>query len=170
MEKLKDEFIKYFGEEKWNQEDVLTKLNEIITYLKPNWFPFEIPVILFADFKMDEAARYEPKEDIILLNESHQDDLLELLDSVCHELEHKYQILYAYAYDTPKALRWRNGLENYHTDENPVENVLQELELDAYAFSQVLIYTEFEITVKEENEYFQALIDDYKYSGKLQEE
>lgn len=61
-------------------------------------------------------------------------------------------------------------LENYISDDNPNMNVLQEIEIDAEAFTQVVLDTEFGITYRNPNPLLQELIDKYIRSGKILEE
>ncbi len=72
--------------------------------------------------------------------------------------------------DTPKAKRWRAELENYISDANPNMNVLQEIEIDAEAFTEVILDNEFGITYRNPNPTLQELIDEYIRSKKILEE
>ena len=45
MDELKEKFIKYFGEEKWNQEETLAKLQKVVFDVCDNWLGIKpIPV------------------------------------------------------------------------------------------------------------------------------
>ena len=164
---LKEEFIKYFGEDKWNQEEVLGKLQHIVFDVCENWLGVEPIPILFGEHIGSDEARLDLEEQVIWLNPKNQSKWIELLDSTLHELEHLYQILYVSSYDTPKAKRWKKELENYIGSEDAVGNVLQEIEIDAMAFAQVVLATDYGIYHHHENPIIQELIDRYIKSRKL---
>ena len=58
--KLKSEFIKYFGEEKWNQENTLSKLWPIQLAICKDLGIEPIPVVVE---EIEEDSRYYIKED-----------------------------------------------------------------------------------------------------------
>ena len=165
--KLKEEFIKYFGEEKWNQEETLAKLQQVVFDVCKDWLGIEpIPVLFNEDIGTDEA-RLDTKEQIIWLNPKNQNKWIELLNGVLHELEHMYQIIYANTMDTPKAKRWKKELDNYIGGEDPLRNLLQEIELDAMAFAQIVMATNYGIYYEHEDYIIQELINRYIKSGKM---
>lgn len=166
-EELKTEFIRYFGEDKWNQEEVLGELQQVVFDVCKNWLGVEPIPILFGEHIGSDEARLDLEEQVIWLNPKNQSNWLELLDSTLHELEHLYQILYVSSYDTPKAKRWKTELENYITGDDPVGNILQEIEIDAMAFAQVVLATDYGINHQNENPIIQELIDRYNKSGKM---
>ena len=59
-------------------------------------------------------------------------------------------------------MRWKKELEKY----NP-SDVTQEIEIDAYAFAQVIGNCEFGINYKCEDPLLQKLVEDYIQSGKI---
>ena len=77
-------------------------------------------------------------------------------------LEHHWQRLYIANNNTPKALRWKKEFESYDK-----YNQIQEIEIDACAFSQVILSCEFGLRYKHPNQYIQLLIDDYINSRKI---
>lgn len=93
--------------------------------------------------------------------------MVDLMDSVIHELEHYYQLHYVANYNTPKALRWKKELDNYITSENVIGNLIQEIEIDAMAFSQIVLETDYGIIYRHENPLIQELIDNYIHSRKI---
>ena len=164
---LKEEFIKYFGEEKWNQEETLAKLQHIVFDVCEHWLGIEPIPILFAENIGTDAARLDLEELVIWLNTKNQNKWIELLDSTIHELAHLYQIAYVSNNDTPKAKRWKKELENYIGSEDVVGNILQEIEIDAYAFAQVVLATDYNIYYQHEDPIIQELIDRYIKSRKI---
>lgn len=165
--KIKEEFIKYFGEDKWIQEEVLAKLQDVVFDVCENWLAIKPIPVLFGEHIGTDEARLDVKEQVIWLNPKNQDNWIELLDSLLHELEHLYQILYATSTDTPKAKRWKKELDNYIGGEDPIGNMLQEIELDARAFAQIVLATDYGIHYEHQDPIIQALVDKYIKSGKM---
>ena len=164
---LKEEFIKYFGEEKWNQEEMLGKLQQVVFEVCERWlFINPIPILFSDDIGTDEA-RYDLKEQVIWLNTKNQNNFISLLDSVLHELEHLYQHYYISNCDTPKARRWKKEFENYIADEDPFGNLTQEIEIDAMAFSQLVLQLDYGIHYEHHDPIIQELINRYLQSNKM---
>lgn len=167
--KLKNEFIKWFGEEKWEEEDTLAFVQQLLLMVCDEYLGIEPIPIIFEEVPGNISV-LDVKERCIKLNPKYKDDKVMLVAASVHELEHWYQILYVSNYDTPKAKRWRLELENYISDKNPDMNILQEIEIDAEAFTQVVLDTEFGITYRNPNPLLQELIDKYIRIGKILEE
>ena len=165
--KLKEEFIKYFGEEKWNQEEVLAELQKVVFDVCDRWLGIKpIPVLFAEDIGTDEA-RLDLKEEVIWLNSKNQNNKIELLAAVLHELEHLYQAYYVSSMDTPKAKRWKEEMNNYVGGEDPLRNLIQEIELDANAFSQIVLANDYGIHYEHQEPIIQELINRYIKSGKM---
>ena len=165
--KLKEEFIKYFGEEKWNQEEILGKLQKVVFDVCNKWLFIEpIPILFSEDIGRDEA-RYDLKEQVIWLNVKNQYNFISLLDSVLHELEHLYQHYYVSSCDTPKARRWKKEFENYIAAEDHFGNLTQEIEIDAMAFSQLVLELDYGIKYEHHDPIIQELINRYLISEKM---
>ena len=161
MNKLKEEFIESFGEDKWNELEILQPLQEAVDLVCREYLGIEpIPVVFEA--LPEDVARYDFKLEAIILNKKYKDDYIELLDGCLHELEHHWQRLYIANNNTPKALRWKKEFENYDK-----YHQIQEIEIDACAFSQVILSCEFGLSYKHPNQYIQLLIDDYINSRKI---
>lgn len=158
---LKNEFIKYFGEEAWNEEEIISIYQEAVFVVCSDYLGIE-PIPVVFDKLDGEVARYDSKLQAIILNRKYKNNYIELLDSTLHELEHHWQRLYISNYNTPKALRWKKELENY----DPTD-VTQEIEIDACAFAQVIGNCEFGINYKCEDPLLQKLVEDYIQSGKI---
>lgn len=167
---LRKQFIENFGEEKLKELDVLSQLEKKILSISNKWFGIDMPVLIFTNDIDNECARYNVKQDLILLNSKYINDEEELLDSILHELEHKYQLCYVASCNTPKAKRWKNELENYKDSKNPADNLCQEIEIDAIATAQLIMKCEFGIQRKLEDEKLQNIIDYYIESRKILEE
>ena len=165
--KLKEEFIKYFGEELWNQEEILGELQHIVFDVCKRWLGVKPIPVLFGEHIGTDEARLDVKEQVIWLNPKNQNDKVELLASLLHELEHLYQAYYVSSMDTPKAKRWKKELDNYIGGEDPIGNLLQEIELDANAFAQIVLASDYGIHYEHQAPIIQELINRYIKSGKM---
>lgn len=167
MKNLKEEFIKYFGEEKWEEEEILEILQDVAFNVCTNWLGLDIIPILFKETNYPEVAGYDITNQVIWLDKKNRGNMVDLMDSVIHELEHYYQLHYVANYNTPKALRWKKELDNYITSENVIGNITQEIEIDAMAFSQIVLETDYGIIYRHKNPLIQELIDTYIHSRKI---
>lgn len=167
MKNLKEEFIKYFGEEKWEEEEILEIIQDVAFNVCTNWLGLDIIPILFKEANYPEVAGYDITNQVIWLDKKNMGNMVDLMDSVIHELEHYYQLHYVVNYNTPMALRWKNELDNYITSENVIGNLTQEIEIDAMVFSQIVLETDYGIIYRHENHLIQELIDNYIHSRKI---
>lgn len=167
MKKLKQEFIKYFGEEKWEEEEILETLQDVAVNVCTNWLGLDIIPILFKEANYPEVAGFDITNQVIWLDKNKKGNMVDLMDSVIHELEHYYQLHYVANYNTPKALRWKNELDNYIASENVIGNLTQEIEIDAMAFSQIVLETDYGIIYRHKDPLIQELIDNYIHSRKI---
>ena len=161
MNKLKQEFIKSFGEEKWNEQERLIPLQQAVDLVCKEYLGIESVPVVFEKLEGD-VSRYDFKLQAIILNNKYIDDYVELLDSCFHELEHHWQRIYIANNDTPKARRWKEEFKHYNR-----LDVTQEIEIDAYAFAQVILSCEFGIIKKHPDLEIQYLIEDYIRSRKI---
>ena len=164
--KLKEEFIKYFGIEMWEEEEILGQISRFAFDVCNEYLGIEMLPILFEDLD-GEASRLDVENECILLNRKYKNDLTELLHSTLHELEHSFQLKYAYAFNTPKALRWRREIESGLKVDDPINYVLQEIEIDANAFAAVVLECELGIHYEIPNKDIQKIIEVYISSGKI---
>ena len=70
--KLKEEFIKYFGEEKWNEEEILSVIQPFANYVCESYIGLSPVPVLFDDL-IGEASRYSYKDECIYLNRKYKD-------------------------------------------------------------------------------------------------
>ncbi len=157
---LDKEIIKYFGEEKLKEIKVAEELQMFVNKIFKEYLMDIEPIPVVFDHTIKCTALYHIELDAIILHPKYIDNKNRLLVSVLHEAEHAFQLYYANNFNTPKALRWRKELENYTT--NPKHYYDQEIELDAIAFSQVVMLEEFNIKVENPNKKLQNKIDKYK--------
>lgn len=165
-DELKEEFIKWFGKEKWEEEEILEIMQSIVFDVSREYFHIEPIPVVFEEVQGNISV-FNIKEKCIMLNPKYKDDKVTLAAATVHELTHYFQLLYVLNYDTPKAKRWKEELSNYINDKNPIGNVLQEIEIDAEAMSEVILETEYGIKYKNSDPLLQDLIDEYIRSRKI---
>lgn len=161
MNKIKEDFINAFGEQAWIEQEKLKPLQDAVDLVAKEYLGIE-PIPVVFESLPEDISRYDFKLQAIILNRKYINDYVELLDSCLHELEHHWQRFYIGSNDTPKANRWKNELEHYDK-----YNITQEIEIDAYAFAQVILSCEFGIIHKHPDKYMQYLIDDYIISRRI---
>ena len=160
-DQLKEKFVKYFGEELCDEQDMLKEYQDIIDLVSKDYLGIEPIPVVFESLDED-ISRYDFKLQAIILNRKYKNDHVELIDSCLHELEHHWQRIYIANNDTPKAKRWKNELQHYDK-----YNITQEIEIDACAFAQVIMRCELGIIHKHPDKYIQYLIDDYINTRKI---
>lgn len=168
MNKIDKEFIKCFGIEKFIELEISNKLQNVATYVCNSWFGIESIPVIITDLQ-NEDGRYHVNDNYIEISNKDLYNYENLLFTLLHELEHYYQNVYSSSRNTLKAIRWRNELKNYKGI-NDVSYYINELEIDAYAFAEIFLETEFNIHRKHINDDIQYLIDNYIKSGKILEE
>lgn len=113
-EELKEEFIKWFGKEKWEEEEILSFIQEIVFNVCDNYLGLVPIPVVFEEVK-GTIAVFHNELMCIMINPKYKYDKFIMFAAVVHELEHYYQLLYASNMNTPKALSWKYELENYIT-------------------------------------------------------
>lgn len=166
---LKEEFIKYFGEELWEEEEILVFLQNVLFEVCNDYLGVIHPVpVLFEDLEGNDSI-LDLENECIFLNRKNKGNKTLLMACVIHEATHLFQIAYAATENTLKARRWREELKHYIDDSNPVGNVLQEIEIDAEATAQIVLSCEYGLTYKHPDDTIQALIEEYILSRKILE-
>ena len=133
QKELKENFIKYLGEVKWMEEEMLDVLHKeemkMCEYLNIEMIPILVENI-------NEDSRYYIEENYIAISSRLILDKTEALKCLIHELRHCYQL---------KCVRnnvenelvdlWSYELKVAHNDINSLVYV----ELDAYAFTKYIM-------------------------------
>lgn len=166
MNNIKEEFIKYFGEEKWAESEILEAISDIADNICIEYLGLQPIPVIFEEIPGNISV-LDIKEKYVKLNPKYKNDFVTLVSALAHELEHYYQLVYVSTNDTPKAKRWKRELNNYITDQNPNENELQEIEIDAEAFAYVYMITELGIKYQNPNPKLDILIQEYISSKKI---
>ena len=167
-EKLKEGFIKWFGEEKWEELEILEFLQQISDSICDEYLNVEPIPVVFEETK-GCIAILDIKLECIRLNPKYKEDEVQLVFALLHELEHYYQLCYVSMNNTPKAQCWKKELLNYITSDKPNQNPFQEIELDAESFAEVVLECEYGITYRNPEPTVQLAIEEYIKSGKLLE-
>ena len=89
-QELKEQFIKYFGQQKWDEEELLGMLR-IAEFELANYLEVEpIPVVIED---MVEDSRYYVKENYIAISSKLITNEVEALKCLCHEYKHYHQLM-----------------------------------------------------------------------------
>ena len=141
-EKLKEEFIKYFGVDKWNQENELEKLTEFHLKLCKDYNLDSIPLIVE---NISEDSRYDIQNDCIIISENVVSNYKEALKCVIHETRHMYQRMVVELEITSHPLYqvWYDNFKEAHSADpnniNQIEDYFkQPIEIDAFAFTKYI--------------------------------
>lgn len=138
---LKDNFIKYFGIDKWNQEEMLGYLYKEDLKLC-NYLGIElIPVVVGS---IEEDSRYYIEENYIVISDKLILDKTEALKCLIHELRHCYQFnCLRDNFDNYLVNIWKEEFSNAHK----LEYSSMALELDAFAFTKYIMKNWYNIIV-----------------------
>ena len=143
-DELKEQFIKYFGEEKWNQEEALTKLWPLELYICNDLGIDPIPVIVED---IIEDARYYDKENYIAISSNLIMDEIEAIKCLLHELRHAYQIVCVTRNDSiePLVNIWKEDLSKPINLLSYDEQLCLSVEIDAYAYQKYMLKLLYDI-------------------------
>lgn len=154
------EFIKYFGKEKLYELKVSNELQIELNKICKTYLCDIEPIPIVFDNTIKSTAIYHFELNAIILHPKNINNRNRLLTSMLHELEHYCQWIYVNNFKTNKAKKWAKEIQNYNTTKEHYYN--QEIEIDAIAFSQIIMQTEYNITVELPNKKIQNKINKYK--------
>lgn len=143
---LKKEFIKYFGKKKWEEEEILSLLNEIGYALAKYLEVSPIPVVTE---KMEEDSRFYTKELYIAISDVLISDFTESLKCLIHEYRHYKQLMCVTQKITtePNYESWKEDLRIINQIRDPADTMCLSVEIDAYAFTKYLMDKWFNIEI-----------------------
>lgn len=154
---LKEEFVKYFGEEKWKEEELLTELwpFQFALFLTLGVEP--IPVIVQ---EMDEDARYYVEENYIGISTKLIDNEVEVIKCLIHEIRHYYQHICVDYNDTnePQLESWKKDVAVDYNNLDPSEALCLSIEVDAFAFTKHIMKKWFDIDVIYPNVMYETVL------------
>ena len=165
-EELNDNIKKYFGEEYLIQEETLSKLYPFQFYVINVLGTLQLPIIYD---RIEQDSILDTKEECIIINQKYYDNLLESAKCIAHEQRHYYQLsLITECSNDPLSIRLKEEFQNPSiiTDFNDDNQILnyqyQENEIDAFAFTQVIISCYYHINTTHPDNQYQNIIDLYK--------
>lgn len=146
--KLKEEFIKYFGEEKWFEEEALNDLFPFIEYVCNDLKIAPIP-ITFDENILDDSRLVLEDEELgphILLSTRITRDFITAAKGIAHELKHLHQyIVMAQCPEHPLREKWLDNLAfpvvvtDYDDIDQISEYASQPIEVDAFAYQFYIV-------------------------------
>jgi hypothetical protein len=160
-EDLKKEFIKYFGEEKWNHEEALAKLWPVQLALADYLEIEPIPLIIE---NIEEDSRYYPQESYIVISSKLISDEVEALKCLIHEMKHYQQFMCVIHNITTEPLmrEWKEDFEiNYASVTSYEEMLCLPVELDAFAFTKYIMKDWYDINVIHPEPLYEEVICKY---------
>lgn len=157
---LKVEFINYFGEEKWNQEDMLSKLCTIELAICKDLGIDPVPVVVEA---MEEDSRYYIKENYIAISSKLIMDEIESIKCLLHELKHAQQFNCITDEESTHPFKeiWIAEIIYEAGGISQEEQLGLMIEIDAYAYQKYMMKKLFNIDWHYPNEEYDNVIDSY---------
>lgn len=162
---FKSEFIKYFGEEKWNEEEALGKLFEYEMFLANYLNVDPIPVVVED---MMEDSRLYIKEEYIALSKECIKNHIEALKAVSHEYRHYYQLqCIRNGINNKLVNNWKEDFLNpvQVNDPNDVAAMtlygFMTIEIDAFAFQKFALKKFLNIDTHHASLEYDVILDSY---------
>ena len=165
-DKLKENFIKYFGEEKWDEETMLGNLFEFEQFICDYLDMELIPIIVE---EMVDDSRFYVKEGYIAISKNCIKDKLEAAKCLAHELRHVYQMICVASNDPEEPLRfeWEKDFKNPIVVNDPnnqdeYTNYLgMTIELDAFAFQKFMVKEYYGVVASHASLEYDMILDLY---------
>ena len=162
---LKKEFIKYFGQEKWDEEEALGKLVEY-QMLLANYLGVD-PIPILVEEMMEDSRLYI-KEEYIAISKECVKNHIEALKAVSHEYRHYYQLqCIRKGIDTKLVNNWKEDFLNpvQVTDPNDVLSMtlygLMTTEIDAFAFQKFALKKFLGIETNHPSDEYNIILEQY---------
>lgn len=140
-EELKQEFIKYFGEEKWEEEESLSRLIKIEETLSNTLI---VPIIPVITEDIPEDSRLDIKNECIIISKRLIHNKKEATKCLVHEYRHLYQLIIVNTEPRhPLYEAWKENYKNVINSVSDASNIeeynkyfMQPIELDAFAYTK----------------------------------
>ena len=164
MGEVKEKFIEYFGKKKWKQEELLSELHQFHLDIC-NVLNIECVPVIFEDGLEDDSRIYI--KDMYIALSDKITTLLEGIKCIAHECKHIEQLIRAKEPKTEQEERWHLCfyqsfvVNDYDSEEEITKYALREIEIDAFAFTQVYIKERLGIDTVYPNEFYQEIINYY---------
>lgn len=149
-----------------NEDKINTLLYKVIDY-----FGIDDLTIIYED--MVEDSVLDIKRNAIVINEKYKDNYIESAKCVVHEARHAFQFFYISLIDDERSKRWRECMGKYirpSKDDVSGEYELQEVEIDAYAFTKYFLQLEGIDVIHKNPDYEEIIIAYLRHNKKFYEE
>lgn len=159
FEKMSEqEFIKLFGEDKWNQLERISTLEEVSECLCSYLGVEEIPIICET---IKEDSRYYLKEQFIIISDKVIMDEVEALKCLIHEIRHHYQYICVSTNNVsePMLEQWKEEFKILCQE--PSVQLCSMIEIDAYAFTKFIMKEWFNQEIIHYDETYEKVISLY---------
>lgn len=118
----------------------------------------------YEELELDDSRLYL-KEEYVGINIKYKNDYLECAKSITHEYRHGFQIYYTSLFTTETAIRWKKliatQINSLTMTEDGSNYINQELEIDAFAFTNFYLKKYEHISVKNKVEGLDEYLDSY---------
>ncbi len=157
-QEFKEEFIKWFGEDKWNQLERISTLAEVSECLCSYLGVEEIPIICET---IKEDSRYYPKEQFIIISDKVIMNEVEALKCLIHEIRHHYQYTCVSTNNLSEQMleQWKEEFKTLYQDSSI--QLCSMLEIDAYAFTKFIMKEWFNQDIIHYDETYEKVINLY---------
>lgn len=164
-EELKKEFIKYFGEELWNEEEILAGLLDFQFYVFDDLGIEPIPVV-FED--INEDSRLYIKEEYIAISRKLKNNKIECAKCIAHEARHTMQIIYVgLKIEHPMLPEWQRDLlgakeiNSNSTNEELTDYISSAIEVDAFSYQKYIVNKYYGVMTHHLNEEYDNILNYY---------
>ncbi len=163
-EKLKQDFINAFGEEKWEIEEALAKIEPISRELAEF---LEVPQLPIIVENIREDSRMDFKLECIILRKDVALNYVESLKSIAHEYRHWMQFLCVKNMDTSNPLLYEYAKDFTYMAQhgNSVDGTDDYysliIEVDAFAFQKYFLREVLDIETHYPNEEYDQFLDKF---------
>ncbi len=165
-EELNEEFIKYFGKEKFDEIEMQGKL---FPYMLLICKDLELELIPMSYAILSVDSRLDLKNLEIEISIVYKEDFIESLKCLIHELRHYYQVV---TINCKKELtyiekQWKDNFDNpvELSGKNLIEEItnysFQSIEIDATAYTQLMMKKLLNEIIIHPNDLYQGIIDLY---------
>lgn len=165
-EEINKKFIEYFGEEKFNQEEMLSKMISFEFVICDDLDIEPIPIIVET---MIEDSRFYPKELYIAISSEVIKNYVETAKAIAHELRHYYQMCVVFndIKDARFYNQWKEDLEDQNNAVDPTnieemsEYAYKTIEIDAFAYQRYAVKKYLGIETHHPNEFYDKVLSAY---------
>ncbi len=119
--------------------------------------------IKFEDLTDD--SRLYIKENYVAINTKYENDYEECAKCIAHEYRHIFQLFYVNIFNDERSERWKKELQDVinssNMDSNGSNYIVQEIEIDAFAFTKYYLENYESIPVINKVPGYDLIIDKY---------